>query len=110
MELQVLWLLGNDNLQPPPMSTVFLLFCGTYISDQFSVYLFAVVSGVPHDGQLADCYSLGATIYCVKFGKPPFVGKGHEKHQQMKDLYDQIKTSPLSIPPMEDGRLRDLIS
>ena len=28
----------------------------------------------------------------------------------MKDLYDQIKTSPLIIPPVEDGRLRDLIS
>ena len=27
----------------------------------------------------------------------------------MKDLYDQIKKSPLIIPPVEDDRLRDLI-
>lgn len=99
---------GNDSVQPSPSSNYLFQFCQTYISSHISRY--PVVSGEPHDGQLADCYSLGATIYCVKFGKPPFVGKGHEKHQQMKDLYDQIKKSPLIIPPVEDNRLRDLIS
>ena len=101
---------GKVNLQPPPMSTYLFKFCQTYISYQVHhTSRNPVVSGEPHDGQLADCYSLGATIYCVKFGKSPFVGKGHEKHQQMKDLYDQIKKSPLIIPPVEDDRLRDLI-
>lgn len=66
--------------------------------------------GEPHDGQLADCYALGATIFCVKFGSPPFVGKGREKNQQLRDLYDRIKHSPLFIPDPVDGRLKDLIS
>ncbi len=73
-------------------------------------YPFSVVSGEPHDGRLADCYALGATMYCVKFGNPPFVGKGREKNQRLRDLYDQIKRSPPLIPDTVDGRLRDLIS
>ncbi|KAL3780791.1 hypothetical protein ACHAW5_004904 [Stephanodiscus triporus] len=70
-----------------------------------------VVSGEPHDGRLADCYALGATIYCVKFGNPPFVGAGRGgRDQRLRDLYDKIRHSSLSVPDPVDGRLKDLLT
>ena len=58
----------------------------------------SVVSGDVHDGQLADVYALGATIFSIKFGKPPFIGRGANKNQKLLDLYEQIKHTPLSFP------------
>ena len=70
-----------------------------------------VVSGDPHDGQLADIYALGATIFCIKFGRPPFVGKGAQKNQKLLNLYDEIKHAPLTFPYHDvDPDLKDLIS
>ena len=70
----------------------------------------AVVAGEPHDGQLADCYSLGATLFYLSFGRTPFVGKGAQKNAKLLDLYDQIKHAPLQfLGPMDSG-LKDLIS
>ena len=46
-----------------------------------------VVSGYAHDGQIADVFSLGATIFCIKFNRPPFVGRGASKNQKLLDLY-----------------------
>merc|ERR1712194_478417 len=68
-----------------------------------------VVSGEPHDGQLADCYALGATIFWFVYKRPPFIGKGG-KNQKLLDLYNQIKDSPLLFPGPLDTGLRDLIS
>ena len=74
-------------------------------------YLSPVVSGEPfYDGQLADCYSLGATIYCIKFGRPPFMGRGSQKNQKLLDLYEQIKLAQLTFPEPVDAGLKDLIS
>lgn len=70
-----------------------------------------VVTGDPHDGQLADCWALGATIFSIKFGgQPPFIGKGGQKNKQLLDLYDQIKHAQLVFPHPVDSRLRNLIS
>lgn len=69
-----------------------------------------VVSGDPHDGQLADCYALGATIFCIKFGRPPFIGKGGQNQKKLLDLYHQIKHAPLAFPELLDILLEDLIS
>lgn len=70
----------------------------------------ADVTGEPHDGQLADCYALGATIFCIKFGRPPFIGKGGQHNQKLLDLYHQIKHSKLVFPDAVGCGLKDLIS
>mmetsp|Transcript_13271 Transcript_13271/g.28769 ORF Transcript_13271/g.28769 Transcript_13271/m.28769 type:complete len:120 (+) Transcript_13271:367-726(+) len=81
------------------------------LSTHLIIFLYAaVVSGDPHDGQLADCYALGATIFCIKFRRPPFIGKGSQKNQKLLDLYNQIKHAPLKFPDPVDSELRDLIS
>lgn len=71
-----------------------------------------VVSGDPHDGQIADIFSLGATIFCMKFTRPPFIGRGASKNQKLLDLYNQIKHAPLQFPAESkcDSQLKDLIS
>ena len=69
-----------------------------------------VVSGYAHDGQIADVFSLGATIFCIKFNRPPFVGRGASKNQKLLDLYEQIKHTPLQFPAKCDSQLKDLIS
>ncbi|KAL9191132.1 hypothetical protein ACHAXT_000838 [Thalassiosira profunda] len=69
-----------------------------------------VVAGEPHDGQLADCYALGATLFYLSFGRTPFVGKGATKNAKLLHLYDQIKHAPLQFPGPLDSGLKDLIS
>eukprot|EP00984_Skeletonema_dohrnii_P037465 scaffold39553_cov167-Skeletonema_dohrnii-CCMP3373.AAC.3 len=58
------------------------------------------------DGRQADVYSLGATCFYLRFGRPPFVGRN------VSDLYLQIKTARLCFPGDENGSesLRDFIS
>jgi serine/threonine protein kinase len=69
-----------------------------------------VCSGEAHDGRLADCYSLGATVYCIRVGRPPFVGKGNSKNQKLMDLHHQIKHKPLWFPIPMNNELKSLIS
>ena len=70
-----------------------------------------VVDGDVHDGRLADCYALGATIFCVRCGRPPFIGIGQSKNKKLMNLYCKIKNEPLSFPiPGIDSGLMDLIS
>lgn len=69
-----------------------------------------VCAGEPHDGRLADCYSLGATLYCIRIGRPPFVGRGVTKNQKLMDLHDQIKQKDLSFPAQLSNHLRYFVS
>lgn len=49
-------------------------------------------------------------MFCLKYGRTPFVGKGGHKKQQLVDLYDQIRHAPLLFPDPVDPMLKDLIS
>ena len=51
-----------------------------------------VVSGESYDGKLADVYSVGATMYYIRFGQPAFVAKSRQK------LYQKILNDPVSFP------------
>ena len=55
------------------------------------------------DGKLSDWYSVGATLYCVKFGKPPF-SSGNRM-----DLFDCIMNSEVSFPHDADIFFMDLL-
>ena len=80
------------------------------VAQYYPLNYVSVVKGDPHDGQLADCYALGATIYCIKFGRPPFIGQGGLKNKKLLDMYDQIKHAPITFPGPIDRPLRDMIS
>ena len=57
------------------------------------------------DGRQADVYSLGATCFYLRFGRPPFAGRN------ISDLYLQIKTARISFPKDEsESGLHDFIS
>jgi [calcium/calmodulin-dependent protein kinase] kinase len=66
--------------------------------------------GETHDGRKADCYSLGATLYCIRFGRPPFLARGISKNQKLIDLHHQIKHNDLMFPPPISDGFKDLIS
>lgn len=72
-----------------------------------------VVQGYAHDGRAADVYSLGATIFCIKFKKPPFrAPQGGNNNLKLRILHDQIINAPLQFPDDVDvdDQLKDLIS
>lgn len=55
-------------------------------------------------GRKADIWSMGVTLYCLKFGQIPF-----EKDAIM-DLYDSIRNSNLQIRGKVDDDLKDLLT
>ena len=56
-------------------------------------------------GKAADIWSMGVTLYCLRFGRIPFERAG------VLDLYESIKKDQISITPNECSEdLRDLIS
>ena len=60
---------------------------------------------------LPDAYSLGATIYCIKFKRPPFLGlKGGGNNMKLRILHDRIINAPLQFPDGVNDQLKDLIS
>jgi [calcium/calmodulin-dependent protein kinase] kinase len=55
-------------------------------------------------GRAADIWSMGVTLYCLKFGCIPFEKTG------MLELYDSIKNDALHIEDDCEVDLRDLLS
>ena len=51
-----------------------------------------IICGDSFDGKVADFYSVGATLYYIRFGKPPFNGKN------LSELYFKIQNHPISFP------------
>lgn len=61
-------------------------------------------SGEAYSGQLADVWAVGATIFMLKFGSPPFVAKS------ALQMFEKIQSDPLVFPFAIDPLLRDLLT
>ena len=60
------------------------------------------------DGKIADMWSLGATMFYVRFARAPFVlEKGNDG---LVDLYSKIQKDPISFPFSIDEGLEVLIA
>lgn len=56
------------------------------------------VCGESFNGKIADLYSVGATCFYIRFGKPPFEGKN------LTELYAQIQNNSVHFPfPVAEG-------
>ena len=60
-------------------------------------------SGKAFSGQLSDIWAMGATMFMLRFGHPPFVAKSIVK------LSDKILNDSLVFPYVIDDLLRDLL-
>ncbi|KAI0128802.1 CAMKK/META protein kinase [Xylariales sp. AK1849] len=54
-------------------------------------------------GKAADVWSMGISLYCLKYGKLPF------KRDNVLEMYDAIRTEDLQIPPEGNPDFVDLV-
>lgn len=54
-------------------------------------------------GRKADIWSMGVTLFCLKFGRIPF------EKDAMLDLYESIRSDRLDIPSEIETQFRDLL-
>ena len=59
--------------------------------------------GKPFSGQSADIWAMGATIFMLRFGHPPFIAKN------IINLYNKIVNDPLVFPYDIDPGLRNIL-
>ncbi|XP_057509133.1 serine/threonine-protein kinase GRIK2-like [Actinidia eriantha] len=59
--------------------------------------------GLTYHGNAADTWAVGVTLYCLVFGKYPFLG------DTLQDTYDKIVNNPLSLPDHMDPLLKNLL-
>lgn len=55
-----------------------------------------ICAGKSHDGRSADIYSVGATVYFIRVGQPPFVPK--RGSNSLSELYDKIQNDSVVFP------------
>lgn len=53
-------------------------------------------------GQAADIWSMGVSLYCLKYGRIPF------NRESMMQMYDAIKNDEPALPETENPMLSDL--
>lgn len=60
-----------------------------------------ICSGESYSGQLADIWAVGATMYMIRCGRPPFIANS------VLQLYYKIQNDQLTFPiPMDPGLKR----
>ncbi|KAF7154227.1 hypothetical protein RHSIM_Rhsim01G0217700 [Rhododendron simsii] len=59
--------------------------------------------GLTYHGKAADTWAVGVTLYCMVFGKYPFLG------DTLQDTYDKIVNHPLSLPDHVNPLLKNLL-
>ncbi|CAL5436023.1 unnamed protein product [Camellia sinensis] len=59
--------------------------------------------GLTYGGKAADTWAMGVSLYCMVFGKYPFLG------DTLQDTYDKIVNNPLSVPDRVNPLLKNLL-